>query len=297
MPFGLRNAPATFSRLVTKLLLGFETFCAAYLDDILIFSESWEEHVKHLRLVFQRIQEAGLTLNPSKCEFAAAELDYLGHHIGLGCIKPRAKKVAALTEFPTPTNRRQLQQFLGLAGYYRKFVPHYADLSAILSDMLKKGAKFVWTVHADRAFLDIKSRLATQPILRPPDFHKPFILSVDASDIATGAVLMQEIDGVEHPIAYFSHKLDVHQRRYSTVEKEALGLVLAVRAFSVYFGANPVRVYTDHSPLQFLKRMANHNQKLLRWNLELQQYNLQITHRPGKDNTIPDLLSRPSQAT
>ena len=108
---------------------------------------------------------------------------------------------------------------------------------------------------------------------------------------------MQEIEGDEHPITYFSHKLDVHPRRYSTVEKEALALVLAVRAFSVYLEANPVRVYTDHSPLQFLKRIVNHNQKLLRWNLELHQYNLQITHRPGKDITIPDLLSRPSEAT
>ena len=117
-------------------------------------------------------------------------------------------------------------------------------------------------------------------------------MAVDASDRAIGAVLMQEVDGLEHPICYFSKKLDAHQK-YSTVEKEALALVLAVRTFSVYFGSAPVRVYTDHSPLQFIERMANHNQKLLRWSLELQQYNLQIQHRPGKDNIIPDILSRP----
>ena len=134
----------------------------------------------------------------------------------------------------------------------------------------------------------------TQPILRPPDFSNPFSLAVDASDVAIGAVLFQEVDEIEHPICYFSKKLDCHQKRYSTVEKEALGLILSVRAFSVYFGSTPVRVYTDHSPLQFLQRMSAHNQKLLRWSLELDQYNLDVRHRPGKDNIFPVLLSRPA---
>ena len=140
--------------------------------------------------------------------------------------------------------------------------------------------------------MDHKSRLATQPILRPPDFTKPFCLAVDTSDIAIGAVLFQEVDGLEHPICYYSKKLDSHQKCYSTVEKEALGLILAVRTFSIYFGTNPVRVYTDHSPLQFLKRMSGQNQKLLHWSLELEQYNLDVRHRPGKENTVPDLLNR-----
>ena len=117
---------------------------------------------------------------------------------------------------------------------------------------------------------------------------------MDASDIAVGAALFQEVDGLEHPICYFSKKLDCHQKRYSTVEKEALGLILAVRVFSVYFGTSPVRVFTDHSPLQFLRRMSNQNQKLLRWSLELDQYNLDVRHRPGKENLFPDILSRPA---
>lgn len=293
MPFGLRNAPATFSRLVSKLLMGLEEFCAAYLDDIIIFSNTWEEHLAHIHAVLTRVRSANLTLSPNKCHFAVAEVDYLGHHVGLGRVQPRAQKVQALLEFSPPTTRRQLQQFLGLAGYYRKFVPHFAQISACLSDLLKKGTKFVWTPHAEQAFLDVKSRLTTQPILRPPDFTKPFCLAVDASDVAIGAVLFQEIDGLEHPICYYSKKLDSHQKHYSTVEKEALGLILAVRTFSVYFGSSPVRVYTDHSPLQFLRRMSSQNQKLLRWSLELEQYNLDVRHRPGKDNALPDILSRP----
>jgi len=158
---------------------------------------------------------------------------------------------------------------------------------------MKKGAKFGWTQDVEDAFLDIKSRLTSQPILRLPDFNRSFCLAVDVSDITVGATLFQEINALEHPICYFSRKLDTHQKRYSTIEKEALGLLLVVRHFSVYFGSSLVKVYTAHSTLQFIQWMANHNQKLLHWSLELQQYNLEIIHCAGRDNLLPDLLSRP----
>jgi len=295
LPFGLRNAPATFSRLVVKLLKGLEKFSGAYLDDIIIYSDTWEEHLQHLNAVFKRIREAGVTLNKKKCEFGCAELDYLGHHVGRGKIGPRQQKVEALLTFPRPTSRKQLLSFLGLGGYYRRYIPHYASLSATLSDLLKKGAKFEWNDQTEEAFLDIKSRLASQPVLIAPDYNKPFIVGVDASDTAIGAALMQEADGLERPVCYLSRKLNKHQKRYAIVEKEALALLTAVRTFSVYFGSAKTIVYSDHSPLQFLDRMAPHNQKLLRWCLELQQYNLEVRHRAGKDNLLPDILSRPSE--
>ena len=138
MPFGLRNAPATFSRLVVKLLHGLDDFSGAYLDDIISFSNSWDQHAAHIRAVLIRIRNANLTLSRQKCQFAAADLDYLGHHVGLGQVQPWAKKVKALLAYPAPSNRKQLQSFLGLAGYYRKFVPNYAQISAVLSDLLKK---------------------------------------------------------------------------------------------------------------------------------------------------------------
>lgn len=153
----------------------------------------------------------------------------------------------------------------------------------------------MWIEAHERAFLGIKSRIATRPILRPPDFSQAFYMAVDASDVTIGANSFQIVDGIEHPICFLSKKLDVHQRKYSTVEKEALGLILAVREFSTYFGSTPVTVFTDHSPLVFINRMANHNQKLLRWSLELSQYNLTLVHRRRSDNVLPDILSRPPE--
>jgi len=293
MPFGLRNAPATFQKLVQQVLSGLESFTGSYLDDIIIFSNSWSEHLRHIEEVLKRIQSAGLTLKRTKCVFATAQVEFLGHTVGLGQVAPRQKTVQALLHFPRPTNRKQLRSYLGLAGYYRKFIPHFADLAASLNNLLRKGVRFTWTPETESSFLDLKSRLVSRPILRPPNFKQPFSLSVDASGVAIGACLFQTIDGVEHPVCYYSRKLDIHQQRYSTVEREALGLVLAVRVFSVYFGSQPTTVYTDHSPLQFIQRMALVNNKLLRWSLELQQYNLKIVHRAGKDNLLPDILSRP----
>ena len=255
---------------------------------------SWNEHLVHIEAVLGRIREANLTLNLRKCVFANAVVDFLGHCVGLNVVKPRAKKVEALLHFPQPNTRKQLQSFLGLAGYYRRYLPHYADVTLALTSLLKKGVKFVWTEEAEKAFLDLKSRLSSGPILRPPDFEKQFCVAVDASNFCVGACLFQVHEELEHPVCYLSRKLNEHEIRYSTIEKEALALVVAVRSFSVYFGSSSVLVYTDHSPLQFIQKMANSNQKLLRWSLELQQYSLDIRHRPGKDNRLPDILSRPS---
>jgi hypothetical protein len=202
--------------------------------------------------------------------------------------------VNAILEFPLPKDRKQLRQFLGIAGYYRRYIPHMAHIAAPLTDMLKKNTTFVWNENAKAAFLQVKSLLASDPILTPPDFTKPFQMAVDASDLAIGAVLGQIQEEVFHPVCYLSKRLNIHQSRYSTIEKECFALLTAVRNFSVYFSGYPVLVYTDHNPLQYLNKMANHNRKLLRWLLELQQYNLMIKYKPGKLNILPDLLSRPS---
>lgn len=252
--------------------------------------------MSHLTKVFDRVRLANLKLNIRKCEFANAKLDFLGHTLSLNMVQPRQQKVEALLKFPAPNNKKQVQSLLGLAGYYRKFLPHFADLTLPLTALLKKNVPFKWSEAANAAFVDLKSRLASRPILRPPNYDLPFSVAVDASETCLGAVLLQVVDGVEHPICYLSRKLRAAERNYSTIEKEALALVVAVKAFSPYFGAAPVTVWTDHSPLRYIETMSNQNAKLMRWAFELQRHTLDVRHRPGKLNLLPDLLSRPSSA-
>lgn len=294
MPFGLSSAGSTFQRLMQKVLEGLQLFAWAYLDDIIIYSNSWQEHLKHIESVLERIRDAGLTIKKAKCEFANAIVTYLGHVVGNNQICPTRAKVQSILDFPKPSDKKQVRQFLGVVGYYRRYIPHLAHIAAPLTDLMKKGRSFIWDSKADEAFVQIKSLLATGPILKPPDFNKPFQIAVDASDLAVGAVLGQVEGEIFHPVCYLSRRLNIHQSRYSTIEKECFALLTAVRAFSVYFSGEPVIVYTDHNPLQYLFRMANHNKKLLRWLLEVQQYNLEIKYKPGKQNILPDLLSRPS---
>jgi len=269
--------------------------CEAYLDDIVIFSSTWEEHMNSLKTVFARVAKALLTVNLSKCEFAKATVTYLGKQVGQGQVKPVNAKILAITEFPRPSNRRELRRFLGMAGYYRGFCRNFATLVAPLTDLLKASLKFVWSPECEHAFNGAKDLLCKAPILAAPNFSRAFLLEVDASGVAAGDVLLQRSEGdVELPVCYFSKKFSDTQRRYSTVEKEALALMLALRHFDVYLSANPfpVRVYTDHNPLVFLSRMQNLNQRLMRWSLVIQEYNLEIVHKRGSEMVLADALSR-----
>ena len=185
-------------------------------------------------------------------------------------------------------------QFIGLTGYYRKFVSNFSDIVCPLTNLLKKNVPFIWDKSCEEAFLKLKSILISRPILKSPDFNKPFVLSVDASDTGIGAMLSQNVDGEDHPIAFFSKKLNDYQRKYSTIEKETLALISAINHFEIYVTSNagPTVVFTDHNPLKFINRFHNKNQRLTRWSLLLQEYDLDIRHIKGKDNVIPDVLSR-----
>lgn len=294
MAFGMRNAPSTFQRLM-RLVLQDVPDCEAYLDDIVIYSPTWEEHMKSLETVFARLANAVLTVNLAKCEFAKATITYLGKQVGQGKVKPVDAKIIAITELPRPSNRRELRRFLGMTGYYRGFCRNFATLVAPLTDLLKSCRKFVWSPECENAFIGAKDLLCKAPILAAPDFSKAFMLEVDASGVAAGAVLLQTSEtNLELPVCYFSKKFSDTQRRYSTVEKEALALLLALQHFDVYLSANPfpVKVYTDHNPLVFLSRMQNLNQRLMRWSLVIQEYNLEIVHKRGSEMVLSDALSR-----
>uniref|UniRef100_A0AAY4E6M7 ribonuclease H n=1 Tax=Denticeps clupeoides TaxID=299321 RepID=A0AAY4E6M7_9TELE len=294
MAFGMRNAPATFQRLMQKVLSGLCN-CEAYLDDIVVYSCNWEDHLTNLERVFERLCSANLTLNLAKCEFAKAVVTYLGKKVGQGCVRPVTAKVIAVTEFPSPLTKRQLHRFLGMAGYYRGFCKNFATVVSPLTDLLSTERKFVWNSQCENAFIAVKDLLCNAPILSAPNFSLPFKLQIDASAVGAGAVLVQEDDtGVEHPVCYFSKKFSKCQRNYSTIEKEALALVLSLKHFEVYVGGScvPLVVFTDHNPLVFLSRMCNLNQRLMRWSLFLQEYNLDIHHKKGVENVVADALSR-----
>ena len=236
-----------------------------------------------------------LTINLAKSEFGCAQVIYLGHIVGQGQVKPVNAKILAITDFPTPNCKRQLMRFLGMAGYYRKFCPNFSAISEPLTQLLKKNAKFEWSDQCQRAFDKLKAILTSAPVLSAPDFNFPFKVAVDASDVAAGAVLLQEgDDGVDHPVCYFSRKFNNCQRNYSTIEKECLSLILALQHFEVYVTASnlPIVVFTDHNPLTFLHKLMGKNQRLIRWSLMLQEFNLDIKHIKGKDNLIADCLSR-----
>ncbi|XP_072182256.1 uncharacterized protein [Diadema setosum] len=266
MPFGMKNAPATFQRLINTVTSGL-VGCEAYLDDI-VYSHTWEDHLR-VRALFDRLTSANLT--------------------------PVEAKVETILNFPRPQSKRELRRFLGMTGYYRKFCHNFADAATPLTNMLRKDSQFDWSDDCQVAFNRLKAMLASSPVLAAPNFDKQFILMVDASDTGGGGALVQMDDnGVDHPVTYMSRKFNKHQRRYSSVEKETLALVMALRHFDVYLNTTkyPVLVYTDHNPLVFLSRMRNKNGRLTRWALVLQEYNLVIPHVRGKDNVIADALSR-----
>ena len=186
-------------------------------------------------------------------------------------------------------------RFLGMAGYYRNVCSNFSSIATTLTNLLSKRTKFIWDEKCQKAFNQLKAILQSAPVLSAPDFKKPFKLAVDASDVGAGGVLLQEDDcGVDHPVCYFSRKFNRHQRNYSTIEKECLALLLSLQHFEVYVSVPscPVVVFTDHNPLTFLQKMKNNNQRLLRWSLLLQEFNVDIRHIKGKDNIVADALSR-----
>ena len=290
MAFGLKNAPGSFMRPMNRVLLGLEG-CIVFIDDVVIVSDEWEGHVSRTKALLQRLADANLTVNLAKSEIGRATVTHLGYTVGQGKVAPKSAKVEAIERFSIPTNRKQIMRFLGVIRYYRKFCQNFADVAVSLTNLLCKNVKFVWTPECQSSFEPLKQLLVQAPVLSVPDYGKAFTLMVDASDIGVGAVMTQQGgDGAAHPTDYFSKKLNKHQKNYSTIEKETLALVMAVQHFEIYVsaGEHPVEVFTDHNPLKYLDRFRNKNQRLTRWSLFLQEYDLVIRHIPGRPNIIAD---------
>uniref|UniRef100_A0A3B1KDF6 Gypsy retrotransposon integrase-like protein 1 n=1 Tax=Astyanax mexicanus TaxID=7994 RepID=A0A3B1KDF6_ASTMX len=294
LPFGLHGAPATFQRLMDVVLRPHQSFAAAYLDDVIVHSETWGEHLAHLHKVLSAIHQAGLTANPRKCHLGLTEAAYLGYRIGRGLLRPQQQKVDAVSSWPTPRNKTDVRAFLGLASYYRRFVPHFATLATPLTALLKKDQpdEVQWSEDAQAAFAALKKCLTSEPVLRNPDFNLPFILHTDASDTGLGAVLVQEFHGEEHPILYISRALNPAEKRYAALEREALAIKWAVEELRYFLTGRQFTLVTDHAPLQWVSKHKDTNARVTRWFLALQEFSFQVRHRPGVAHADADGLSR-----
>lgn len=290
MPFGLKTAPATFQRLMNVVLgdlLG--KICLVYLDDVIIFSTSLEEHLNSIRLVLNRIKKANLKIQPDKCEFLKKETEFLGHIVTREGIKPNDKKVECVANYPLPKTPKEIKQFLGLSGYYRKFIKDYAMVAKPMTKYLKKDVKLnINDPEYLKSFNKLKTLLTSNPILKYPDFDKKFVVNTDASNYALGAVLSQD----NHPICFASRTLNEHEINYSTIEKELLAVIWAVGYFRPYLFGRKFTIQTDHQPLQWLFSIKEPNSKLVRWRLKLEEYDYDIVYKRGINNGNADALSR-----
>ena len=294
LPFGLFGAPATFQRLMDRILRPHSAYAAAYLDDVVVYADTWPQHMERVAAVLRSLREAGLTANPTKCVIGRGEIRFLGHCLGGGTVRPQIEKTAAVAAAPRPRSRKEVRRFLGLAGYYRRFVPRFAELATPLTDLTRKGAPdpVQWTESCQEAFEAIKKTLCGTTVLYAPNFDLPFSLQTDASDRGLGAVLTQQVDGMDRPVLYLSRKLSDREGRYSTVEKECLAIRWAVGALRYYLLGRAFTLYSDHAPLQWLHRMKDCNARVTRWYLALQPFNFKVLHRPGAQMVVADFLSR-----
>ena len=261
--------------------------CLAYLDDIIVFSSTFEQHLCRLDKVLQRLRVANLKLKPAKCHFAQSKVNYLGHIISRDGIQVDSKKTAAIFDFPAPTDAKHLRQFLGLSNYYRKFIKNYASIAEPLHKLLRKNTKsYVWNKQCQHSFDLLKQKLASPPILTYPDFKIPFIVSTVASGTAIGGVLSQVQGSAEKVIAYWSRQLQKAERNYSTVEREALAVVCAIKEFYPYLYGFPFTVVTDHNPLTSLKGIKDTGGRITRWLMFLQQLILKSGIKKGHNTAM-----------
>jgi hypothetical protein len=294
LAFGLRNSPATFQQLMTSVLrhLLFK-YALVYIDDILIFSSNMKDHLSHLDEVFKRFREANLKLHPEKCQFAVPEVKYLGHILSDKGVHVDQSKVTAVRDYPRPTNLKQLRGFLGLSGYYRRFIKDYAKTAHPMHQLLKKNAKFDWNEDCENAFNKLKTTLISAPILIFPDFNKDFVLTTDASRTSIGYYLTQKgADGYFHPVGYAGRSLRPNEANYTVSEIELLAILEGCKHFHPFLANRKFTIHCDHVSLKYISSIGAQTGRLGRWAIFLTNYNFDIVYQAGKTNVVADALSR-----
>jgi hypothetical protein len=299
MPFGLTGAPATFQRFMNDSLKDYlDIFCTAYLDDILIYSKTRQEHVKHVCLVLDRLKEAGLYANIKKCEFFVSEVKFLGLIVGSEGIRMDPDKVKTITEWRSPTCLTDVQAFIGFANFYRRFIAEFSKIIGPMVNLTKKGVQFLWNKSCQSAFKRLKQAFVDAPILRPFDWEKDVIMETDASDYVSAGVLSQYDDlGILHPVAFFSKKHSSTECNYEIYDKELLAIVRCFEEWRPELEGtpSPVKVITDHKNLEYFTTTKLLNRRQARWSEFLSRFNFKIVYRPGKQGGKPDALTRRSE--
>jgi hypothetical protein len=292
MSFGLTNAPTYFIYLMNSVFMPkLDKFMVVFIDDILVYSKNEEEHAGHLHVVLQRLREHRLYAKLSKCDFWLKEIKFLGHTISQAGIAVDPDKVQEVMNWKPPTTVRQIRSFLGLAGYYRRFIPDFSRIAKPMTELLKKGAKFVWGQKCEDAFHTLRQHLTTTPVLAQPDNSKPFDVYCDASGTGLGCVLMQ----YNRVIAYASRALRPHEQNYPTHDLELADVVHALKMWRQYLMGTYFNIFTDHKSLKYIFTQANLNMRQRRWLELIKDYDLEVHYHPGKANVVADALSRKSQ--
>ena len=296
-PFGLSQAPAYFQLLIDQVLMGCSSFSMGYLDDIIIFSKTEEEHLQHLEEIFIRLRKFGLKMKREKCSFFKKHIQYLGHLVSENGFEPLPEKLESIRKMPAPRTAKEVKQFLGLIGYYRKFVPRFADISRPLTKLTRHNVVFEWTEQCSKAFNHLRELLMEYPILRYPDPKQGYILYTDASGIGWSGVLTQEhLDdrgkAKNHPICYVSGQFRGSQLNWAALTKEAYAIYMSVRRLSFYVTDAEVTIRSDHLPLKKFLNKQTMNSKVNNWAVELEQFRLHLEWIPGTRNLLADSLSR-----
>ncbi len=297
LPFGLSNAPAVFQALVNDVLRDMlDQFIYVYLDDILIFSHSLQEHVQHVRRVLQRLLENGLYVKAEKCAFHAQSVPFLGYIVSVEGMRMDPDKSQAVVDWPTPDSRKALLRFLGFANFYRRFIRNFSQLAAPLTALTSTKIPFRWSSAAEVAFAKLKGCFVSAPILIAPDPSRQFVVEVDASEVGVGAILSQRSssDDKMHPCAYFSHRFSPAERNYDIGNRELLAVKLALEEWRHWLEGSgvPFIVWTDHKNLEYIKSAKRLNSRQAQWALFFCRFDFTITYRPGSKNIKPDALSR-----
>ena len=293
MPFGLSTAPGTFQRLMDLVMCGLSyESVLIYLDDLIIMASTFEQLVERFTDVLKRLRAANLKLNCKKCNLFQRKVSFLGHVVSAARVEVQPEKTKAVNNWPVPTNLSELRSFLGLAAYYRRFICGYSIIAAPLYLLMRKGQRFHWTNDQQHAFVELKKRLTSAPVLASPRTTGTYYLDTDASDYGLGIVLSQEQEGQERVLSYASRSLNQAEKNYSITRKELLAVVFGLKKFRPYLISRKFVVRTDHSALQWLRRTPEPIAQTGRWLAIMEEFNFEVQHRAGSRHQNADALSR-----